>query len=236
LEILSGFAHINYLLVIDLEENRGFCNALNIGIEKASAKYIMRADPDDIISNNRVKYQYEYLENNKNIDVLGSNAYYFNNNPNNIITKSNFPTDHTSIKSRYLKGEHGVLHATTMSRSSVIKKYRYNQENVKAEDYEIFSKIIADGYKFANLSESLYGVRVHTESASTNIEYSTIKMTFKIRDDIFKTYTNSLKVRLYFWHILNYRKYLISKNILLKPFFLTLSIICYPSKLVNRFI
>ncbi len=234
LEILDSFSNLNYLQIIDLKENVGFCNALNRGLDIATSKYILRADPDDIVTENRIETQYNYLEQSPQVDVVGSNAFYFNNTSHKEIFKTNFLKGHSAIKKRYLKGEHGVLHATTMIKNTVMKKYRYDQENVRAEDYEIFSKIIADGYTFANISTPLYGVRIHTDSASTNIEYSTIEKTFKIRDEIFNTSTSKIKTHFYFWYILNYRRFLISQNFLLKPMYLFLSVLFYPSKLIKR--
>lgn len=234
LEILKYFSNLKYLKVIALKENVGFCNALNRGLDIAISKYILRADPDDIIADNRIETQFEYLENNREIDVVGSNAFYFNNNSHQQLFKTNFPIGHLAIKKRYSKGEHGVLHATAMLRSKVMKNYRYNQANIKSEDYEIFSKIISNGHKFANISTSLYGVRIHTESASTNIKYSTIEKTFKIRDKIFNTTTSKIKIHFYFWYILNYRKFLISQNKIMKPLYIILAVFFQPTKLTRR--
>ena len=155
LKVLEEFSDLRYLKVINLGTNRGFCNALNEGIKVASGRYIMRVDPDDIVSEKRIQKQVDYLEQNINIDILGSNACYFQRNLSKEIGESNFPIDHNSIASKYHKGEHGVLHGTTMIKTCVMKKYKYEQENVKSEDYEIFARMISDKYKFANLSDVL---------------------------------------------------------------------------------
>ncbi len=235
LRILERFSELQYLKVIKFEKNRGFCKALNAGIEKASGDYIMRVDPDDIVLKERIKTQVDYLEKNKDVDVVGSNVIYFLNETGKEVFSSNFPIDHSSIKLVYSKGEHGVQHPATMIRAGVMKQYKYDQANFKAEDYEIFARIIKDDHKFANISEPLTKMRVHGQSVSSNIKYSTIKLTYNIRDEIFGTSTNPLKVRLYYWHILNYKKFLISKNKVNKLYYLVLSVISHPSKLFNRF-
>ncbi len=234
LRILESFSELRYLKVIKFEKNRGFCKALNAGIENASGDYIMRVDPDDIILKDRIITQVDYLEKNKDINVVGSNVIYFLNETGKEVFNSNFPLEHSLIKQVYYKGEHGVQHPATMIRAEVMKKYKYDQDNFKAEDYEIFARIINDGHKFANISEPLTKMRIHGQSVSSNIKFSTIKLTYKIRDEIFDTSTNPLKVRLYYWHILNYKKFLITRNKVIKPLYLALSIVFYPEKFFNR--
>ncbi len=234
MQILKGFSSLPYLIVIAFEKNRGFCTALNAGIEIAAGDYILRVDPDDMVSKDRIKIQVDFLEKNNDIDVVGSNVVYFHNDTNKEVLRSNFPADHASIESKYRKGDHGVQHPSTMIRSGVMKKYKYDQKNVKAEDFEIFARMLKDGHRFANIKEPLTRMRIHGQSAASNIKYATIEMTFRIRDEIFGTSTKPMKIRFYYWYILNYRKFLITPNKLLKPLYLMLAVLCQPSKLTDR--
>jgi len=234
LKILESFSHIKFLKVIRFETNRGFCVALNTGIKSATGNYIMRVDPDDNILKDRIKIQVEYLDRNKEIDVVGSNVIYFSNYTGKELNRSNFPLGHSAIKRKYLNGEHGVQHPSTMIRAKVMKQYKYVQENFKAEDYEIFAKMIKDGHRFANINEVLTKMRVHSNSVSSNIKFETIAKTYKIRDEIFNTSTNQLKIYFYYWYILNYKKFLITQNVIMRSLYLFLSVIFYPSKFINR--
>lgn len=236
LEIINSFSKLFYLKLIKFDTNRGFCDALNAGIEAATSKYIMRVDPDDIVVKNRIETQVAFLESHKDIDVVGSNVIYFNDKTKRDIVQSNFQVRHEDIRQEYLNGDHGVQHPTTMIRSSVMKKYRYNKDNVLAEDYEIFAKMINDGHRFANIAEPLLHMRIHGKSAGSNIKYKVIKKTFRIRDEIFKTQTGLVKIRFYYWFMLNYRRYLITNNIVLKPVFIFMAIVCQPAKLFKRII
>jgi len=234
LEILDEFAHLKYLTVLKFQKNRGFCKALNVGIKEARGDYIMRVDPDDIVCMDRIKTQVHFLEKNKDIDVVGSNVIYFHSDTKQEVFRSNFPTDHDSINKRYLGGEHGIQHPSSMIRSAVMKKFKYLQENVRAEDYEIFARIIQGGHKFANIKQPLTRMRIHSQSVSNNIKYKTIKRTYKIRDKIFKTSTKPLRIWFYYWYILNYRKFLITQHLVMKPVYLSLAVMFYPSKFFRR--
>lgn len=234
IQILKTFSDLSYLKVIHFEKNRGFCEALNAGIEFASSDYIMRIDPDDITTKNRILTQVNFLEQNREIDIVGSNVIYFHFETKKEILRSNFPVDHSSIEAKYRKGDHGVQHPSTMIRAKVMKAFRYDQKNMKVEDFEIFARMIKTGHRFANIQEPLTRMRVHSQSISSNIQYSTIERTFQIRDEIFGTSTSRWTTQFYFWYMLNYKKFMITKNRFMKPIYLMLATICQPSKLIDR--
>lgn len=234
LKVLESFSHLPFLKIIKFEKNRGFCEALNAGIESAGGDYIMRIDPDDICTKDRIHTQVNFLEENKGVDVVGSNVTYFHFETKQEILRSNFPADHSSIEAKYRKGDHGVQHPSTMIRAKVMKAFRYNQINMKVEDYEIFARMIKSGHRFANIKEPLTRMRVHSQSISSNIQYSTIERTFQIRDEIFGTSTSRWTTQFYYWYMLNYKKFMISKNQYMKPIYLMLATVCQPSKLIDR--
>lgn len=231
--ILNGFKHLDFLHVIKFDKNQGFTTALNKGLESAIGKYIMRADPDDILMPERIEKQVSFLEQHPEIDIIGSNASYFIDDPKNILNKTNFPLQHKKILQTILKGEHGVLHATVCGKSKVYKKYRY-QKIYPGEDYQLFARMARDGYIFANIAEPLYLIRVHSGSSTSNIKLKDIQQTFQFRDQIFGTKTGKLRIWLYYKHIYYYRKFQMNKSSLKKYFYLFISATAYPSKLFKR--
>jgi glycosyltransferase involved in cell wall biosynthesis len=168
LEILENFKELAYLKVLKFKKNRGFTTALNKGIVTASGKYVMRADPDDIFLPERIEKQYDFLEKHKEVDIVGCNVIYFNSQTNKDVNKSNFPLTHEEIEKTYIHGEHGVQHPTVCGKTSIYQQYKYGSI-FPAEDYEIFARMIKDGNKFANISEALYRMRVHSKSSTGNI-------------------------------------------------------------------
>jgi glycosyltransferase involved in cell wall biosynthesis len=231
-EVLAKHTGLPFLITIFFEENQGFTAALNAALEAASGKYIMRADPDDLLMPDRIEKQFNYLENNPEIDVLGSNAIYFSDDGQQI-NRTNFPLHHDCISDTYHKGEHGVLHATVCGKRAVYQQYRY-QPLSPGEDYELFARMVKDGWRFATLNEALYMVRVHRESASSQISREAIDRTFQFRDQIFGTRTSQYQVWMYWSHIRFYRKALISNNFFRKHANLFVSILFYPGKLIKR--
>jgi len=231
--ILESFAWVEYLKVIRFEKNRGLTAALNAALENSHGKYIMRADPDDMLMPGKIETQTQFMEANPEVDVLGCNVIYFDGKTGKNINISNFPLSSSKIFDTYFRGEHGIQHPTAFVKGEVYRKYRY-QEIFPGEDYEIFARMVKDGCRFANLAQPLYRMRVHPGSSTSNLKISFIGNTFKFRDRIFGTKTSKVKILFYYLHILFYRKFQNSSNIILKYFFLTLSAVFYPQKLLKR--
>lgn len=235
IEVLRKYRNLNYLKIIQFAANRGFTEALNTGVISAKGKYIMRADPDDIFLSNRIEMQFEYMENNTSVDVLGSNVIYFKGDPEKVINVSNFPLTFLGIYKKYTKGEHGVQHPTIIVKSEILKKYRYGKI-FPGEDYELFARMIKDGHVFANLKTPLYKMRVHASSSTSNLSYEGIRQTFSYRDDIFGLKTSKFRMLMYYSYIKNYRKYQMADKSIKSLFYLLISSLSYPQKLIDRLI
>lgn len=221
------------LVVIELGSNLGFGNALNAGVERASCKYIMRIDPDDVVTPDRLVKQFALLESGI-ADVVGSNAIVFQSQRGVQIALSNFPRDHANIKRAILRGEHGVLHPTVTARAELFKAHRYIQNNVPAEDYDIFARMLLSGARFHNIQEPLLRYRIHQRSASNALPFSTVEKTYRIRDELFGTRTTRAAVALYYLHIKLYRKYLFSMNSVARIFYLAIASALRPDKAAKR--
>ena len=76
LEIAKQYAqNDNRILVISDGDNKNLGSRLNQIAKLAKTRYLARMDADDIMHPQRLQRQFEILENNPNIDVLGTNAY-----------------------------------------------------------------------------------------------------------------------------------------------------------------
>ncbi len=233
-EIVHQYNTVNFIRLIILKENQGFANALNTGILAAVGKYIARVDPDDILMPQRLESQYLYLEDHPEVDVLGGNVMYFHGETGKDVFMSNFVTHHSGILAAYKSGDHGIQHPTVLVKTAVYKKYRYVQENFPAEDYDVFARMIHDGYRFANLSQPVNRMRIHAGSVSAGLCFLTIRKTFVLRDQIFGLHSTPWQQKRYYYHIWLYRKFLFARNYSVKILFIALSAIIYPRKVVLR--
>lgn len=235
LDVMKEFDHLPYLNLITFEKNKGLTAALNAALDICTGQFVMRADPDDRLAPERMERQLNFMLDNPEVDIVGCNVIYFHDKTGRQINISNFPLDHAAIKKSFENGEHGLQHPTAFVKGDVYRKYRY-QEIFPGEDYELFSRMVNDGYKFANLSKPLYFMRVHGGSATSNLKREHIVTTFKFRDEIFGTNSSKSRIWIYYHYMLYYRKYQRAQNPVLKSWYLILSGICYPSKVFKRMI
>ena len=234
IEIIESYLSNDFIRLIKFDTNKGFANALNKGIQESTGKYIARIDPDDIMLEDRLDTQFNFLEQNPHIDLVGGNVTYFNSLTQANISNSNFPENHDAILKAYKSGDHGVQHPTVFAKAELFKRYSYNQDTYPAEDYDIFARMIIDGYVFANIQEPVNKMRVHSNSVSNSIAYKTIEKTFSLRDKIFNIKQSDFQVKRYYKYISNYRKFLFAQSLLIKLFYILAASFYYPEKVINK--
>jgi len=231
--ILGEYAHLPFFRLIQFPTNRGFTHALNEGIQAVTARYIARADPDDILLPERLAVQYALLTAHPELDVVGSNSWYFQSDSGAYINKSNFPSTHREIVQRYRNGEHGLQHGTVMGKTEVFKRFPY-QDIFPGEDYEIFSRMVVAGCTFSNLTQPLYLVRVHPGSSTSTLRYEAIRQTFLFREKIFNIPTAPFRIWTYYWHIYYYRRSQMATGPIHRWVCLSLSAMLAPWKIIRR--
>ena len=67
--------------LIENGENSGFGRANNLGVEKASGKYLFLLNSDTILQNNAVKILFDFLENNPKAGICCGNLFNENEQP-----------------------------------------------------------------------------------------------------------------------------------------------------------
>lgn len=233
-DILGEYVADPMFNIVFLPNNEGFGHALNHGIERISTKYILRADPDDLFLPERIGEQWQYLEAHPGLSGIGCNVEYFQGRANRRILNSRFPTGKEAVDDAYRRGLHGIQHPTALLRTEALGSLRYRQENVPAEDYDLFARMVAAGHRFDNLPQVLYRMRIHSGSASSNLNFSTIHKTFQLRKEIFGRSTSLIRQRAYYLHILAYRRGLLCHHRLFRFVWFLLSALLRPSVISKR--
>jgi hypothetical protein len=153
-KVLSEFKPYE-LNVYHSADNKGLSTAMNYLIDivkDKDYKYIARMDSDDIVINNRFKVQYDYLEQHPEVDILGGWCVEVNGDGKTTFEKR-LPTTHENLK-KMMISRSCVIHPTIMMRSHIFKNgVRYNESLFNMQDYELWSRLFAMKYKFANVNE-----------------------------------------------------------------------------------
>ncbi len=158
LEILKNFQkNDSRIKIINNKENLGLTKSLNKAILISSGEYIARLDAGDISLPERIEKQVAFLDNNKDVGLVGSWMYIINTK-GETIDEIKYPTNNKEIKEDLIK-YNPLVHSSIMFRRSVAHRVNFYDENYKyAQDYNFYFKL-SPYTKFANLPMSLVKYR-----------------------------------------------------------------------------
>lgn len=154
------------------QTNQGIAAALNIGLLNAKAGLIARFDADDICLPERLGLQYDFMMNNREYIIVGSNAEYIDMHDEFVFTGRMSAYSDEAIR-RSIYSYCPLIHSTTMfSKEAVLKAGSYNIHAHAFEDHLLWLKLLNHG-KACNLPEILVKVRLAPESISIDEKWRT---------------------------------------------------------------
>jgi len=141
------------------KESAGLIEQLNFGLGEAKGEFVARMDADDTVSPEKLEMQINYLLNNKDIQLVGTNFTFIDENGKSIMPKK-LPEEHRDIEFM-MPFIDSVLHSSILTYKSVlIDSGGYDKEYYSAEDDELFLRLLSLGYKMHNIQRSLYRYRL----------------------------------------------------------------------------
>lgn len=139
-EILHSYGDQRIRIVTN-EENLGLTKSLNKGLALARGEYIARMDADDISYPQRIDMQVRYLEESRDVGLVGSSFEIIDEFGN--IVSTNVYENYTSEKIYYnLIFYNCIAHSSVMYRRDlVINIGGYNERLTRTQDYDLWNKI-----------------------------------------------------------------------------------------------
>lgn len=147
----------NKFVLLKNETNKGLNYTLNRCLEKASGEFIARMDGDDRCDYERFMKEVTLLNENTDISIVSTNMYFFDED--GIWGKTS--TKHMPVKKDFLKAT-PFCHAACMVRKQAydnVGGYTVDKRLLRVEDYHLWIKMYALGYKGMNIQECLYSMR-----------------------------------------------------------------------------
>lgn len=159
---------------------RGNYYLRNKGIEISNGDYICTMDSDDISNYSRLLCQYNYLNKNQNVAVVGSNCIFIDEFENEIY-RSKIPENSDILKVLMLK-QNTLIHSTTLIRKKILtsRNINYNVSYTYAADYDLWFQILLNG-TLAVLPEYLLSYRIHADQISNQFRKDQVFFSKKIR-------------------------------------------------------
>lgn len=173
-------------IVSSLEKNEGTGRAKNHGLQLCNYEYVAIMDTDDVSTSDRFEKQIDYLERHPDTIVLGGQLQEFIDSINNVISEKNVPISHSDIYS-FSKFRSPFNHPTTIYKKKEILDIGGYQHHLLMEDYNLWVRVLSEGYLTANLADVLLYQRVDNGLHGRRKGWQYIKsewQMFKLKKDL----------------------------------------------------
>lgn len=180
----------NIIKLIKHETNQYLSAALNDCLKISDGYYIARMDGDDISVLDRIEKQVAFLRNNPDCQLVSTAMQIFNENGNtDIQTKKAHPDKYSLKKATCFN------HATVLTYKYVYEKlngYTVSERTQRGQDYDLWFRFFAEGFKGENIDEPLYMCREEMSAFK--------RRTFKSRFNNCRTMFYGYKLLHYPWY------------------------------------
>ena len=170
---------------IPFKENRGLGLALRDGVLACKNEWIARMDTDDIAKPERFERQISFLKEHPNVSLLGTGIEEFSqiiNKPDSITI---LPETNEEIL-QFAKRRNPFRHMTVMfNREAVLKAGNY-RHFLWFEDYDLWIRMLVQGYKAFNLPEVLVFVRANKSMFARRGGWKYLKQDLKFQIFLYK--------------------------------------------------
>jgi glycosyltransferase involved in cell wall biosynthesis len=167
-----------------LQNRHDFIGSLNLGLQKASGKYIARMDADDIMHIDRLRIQHAIMEEESIITVCGTWMIPFGENtaPGKVSYSLNGLCEYPVLQ--LLKGNF-LYHPTVMIRKDFLDTHHLQYENYEcAEDYKLWFEVAKRQGVFYIESQPLLNYRVSEGQVSKSKQKQQQETARRIRHEI----------------------------------------------------
>lgn len=145
------------IILVKNEKNMGLNYTLNHCLSKATGEFIARMDGDDLCSPDRFEKELAALEQHPEMAVVSTEMTYFNETD----TWGRSHAEPFPQKKHFVHGT-PFCHAPCMARREAVCSvggYTDDKKYLRVEDYDLWIKLYAAGYRGMNLNEPLYQMR-----------------------------------------------------------------------------
>jgi hypothetical protein len=171
LDSFQNTTRFTKIVYYENEKNMGVAFSLKLGLTLCSHDLIIRMDSDDIMMENRIQLQMDYMLNNPDVQICGGQICMFKENAKNIVSVTN----HSSITLKEYKEKpiHWIVNHPTLCyrKNAIIDIGNYNEEYNKIEDFELMLRMLKKYEYIHNMSEPLLYYRLHDEQVTYKCRY-----------------------------------------------------------------
>jgi len=153
-------------------ENGGVSAALNTGLENAKGKYIVRMDADDISHLDRIEKQYDFIKNNPEYIIVGTDVNYITEE-NDFVFRYFSPAYSNDDISAIASTQCPFIHTSVIFVKNAI---------LKAGCYEETAYAFEDHFLWANLAKKQFGLMHVLKDALVDVRLNPGSVTVDFND------------------------------------------------------
>lgn len=144
--------------IVENTEGEGLYWVKNLGLSMITTELVTYLDADDYVTCNKIQEQIKYMTEHPEIDFLGVMGLNFDDaHPevfNNVYEFDQYET-HEQIAGKIFQ-ENMIIHGGIMFKYSAVKALGGYRDIRRAEDWDLWTRAIIAGYRFAILQERHY--------------------------------------------------------------------------------
>lgn len=180
---INMYPNLFKLLVND--KNLGLGESLRKGVLACTYEYIARMDADDISNTFRCEKILEYMVQNPELSLVGSDCIEFIDKINNIQGYVRLPNTPEAVN-KFAKQRVPIRHPSIIFKKSDVLKVGNYKPILRSQEYDLVVRMIMDGMKIANIPEILFYIRVGEDFYSRRGGLDKALLLAKQRRDFYK--------------------------------------------------
>lgn len=199
IEVLNKYSNDDRFIIINLEKNVGRGEARKIALKKVkdiNAKYMCMLDADDLFYEDKLEWQFNYMEKNLNIALMSCSIGYIDNNNKLLGVLETFEEEKILSFNNFMDYV-PVPHACSIIRTSEIGNITFDENLTLGQDQDFMIRMLINKkYSFIPRIGYLYN---RTDSFSFKKYKKSILLSYYAKKKLAlpKTYLLKLKISNY---------------------------------------
>lgn len=168
-QVLQQYAKADTRIKLTRKDTQqGLTRNLNTAINQCQGEYIARMDADDVSHPQRLEKQVAFLQSHPEVAMVASFIEMTDQYGNAIKAWADDRKAYSAaIIRRILPWRNCIAHPSVMIRTSVLRRYRYNEIQLNTEDWDLWLRMAAGGEVIEKINEVLLFYRVHPKSVTS---------------------------------------------------------------------
>ncbi len=171
-DILTGEQEKDSRIRIFKQKNQGSASARNHGVAMATGDFIALLDADDLMLEERIETQMQFLRGHPDLAAVSCLAYYINDQ-DKVIGRNYSDLTSPMVGEQYLKEDKIIfcLQSGVIIRKHVLQELGgYRNDLLYGQDTELWNRLVERGFSLMVMPEILVKYRIHPSSSMTHFK------------------------------------------------------------------